>query len=476
MQAYSGRRYDSAGNDLNHQGRSLEKINQYKLNEKYKQQNIKQQAGFDAELLEEANRNHDAILKGDPSQRRTTDGIGRTNDTQYDLVTVDENGNVSDPSQMKFSGVNQKGQYTVIEKLAKDRSWDRYDAPVDVPKDQYPKAKAYADQQAQQHAENAKHLREAGKYDKAAKEEQLSQQYKKAGERIRASSVTEKEAIQARINPKAVAAKHIISDAHQAGMNAAKSSALVGGSIALVQNICAVGNGDITVEEAAQNVATTTVKAGVSAYAVAGIGSTVKAFMHNSKNEIIRKAGTTSFPAMAATSVVEISSVVKEYISGNINETEALTRLGKSGTGMVTSAWGAMVGTAVAGPIGSMIGSMVGYMISSSIYDTCLNIMRERDLVREEYERTHALCMEAIEAMRQQRREFEAKVQAMLDNRQKCMDTAIPAIMNSIDSDDTENFTRSIRSLAEAFNQQLQFKSFDEFDAFMSNTQDAFVF
>ena len=148
LQAFSGKRFDTAGNELLHKGRSLEKISQYKVNPDYAQQNLKQQSGFSAELLEEANRNKEAILSGDSLRRRTTDGIGKTNDTKYDLVSVDESGNISDPSQMKFLGINSKGQYSVIEKLAKDKSWDRYDGAIDIPSNQYEGAKQYAQDQA----------------------------------------------------------------------------------------------------------------------------------------------------------------------------------------------------------------------------------------------------------------------------------------------------------------------------------------
>ena len=98
LQAYSGKRFDSDGNELPHKGRSLKRISEYKVNRDYAEQNMKQQSGFTAELLEESNRNREALLNNSEVRRRTTDGIGRTNDTQYDLVDVDACGNVSNPS------------------------------------------------------------------------------------------------------------------------------------------------------------------------------------------------------------------------------------------------------------------------------------------------------------------------------------------------------------------------------------------
>ena len=476
LQAYSGKRFDSAGNEILHKGRSLEQISKYKVNPEYAQQNMKQQAGFAAELLEESNRNRDAILSGDSNRCRTTDGLGRTNDTQYDLVTVDKNGNISDPSQMKFLGADSKGRYTVIEKLAKDKSWGRYDGAIDVPSDQYEAARQYADNEAKKLMEQAQKLRESGQIEKAKEREALAKRYKAAGKRIRPSSVSEKDAMMARENPKKYVAKSIVTDAHKAGVEAAKGAVVVGGIVSVAQNLCAVCSGDISVEEAATNVVTTTAKAGITAYGVGSAGTALKAFMHTAKNDIVRKIGTTNFPAMVVTSALEITNIVKSYVAGEITEAEVLTRLGKSGTGSMAASYGAAVGTVLLPGVGTIVGSMVGYMISTSLYDSCLQIMKDADLAHEEYERTKALCEASRNVMRQQRIEFEERVNNLLANRQLVIDRSIKGIVCMMDSLDTENFTKSLAALAEEFGRQLQFRSYEEFDDFMSNGTEAFIF
>ena len=103
---------------------------------------------------------------------------------------------------MKFLGVNSKGQYSVIEKLAKDKSWDRYDGAIDIPSNQYEGAKQYAQDQANALMEQARKLRERGQIDRAMEREELAKRYKDAGDRIRASSVSEDDAMLARQNPK----------------------------------------------------------------------------------------------------------------------------------------------------------------------------------------------------------------------------------------------------------------------------------
>lgn len=468
IQAYKGKRYDEFGNELLHKGRSLEQISNYKVNPDYVDINIKQQAGFSAELLEESNRNHDAILRGSNIRRRTTDGIGKTNDTQYDLVDIGPDGSISNPSQMKFLGINSKGQYSVIEKLANNESWDRYDQPIDIPKDQYEKAKQYAEDKAAELSQQARKLRSQGQISKAKECEHKAERYKSAGKRIRASSVTEDDALLARTNPKKYVAQSILSDAHNAGKQAATGAVLVSGVVSLGQNICGICSGEVELEDAAISVATTTAKAGLTAYSVATTGSVIKAAMHTSNLDVIRKLGNTSLPTTIVTSTLEISRVIKQYANGEITEAQAFSELGKSGAGSLAASYGAAVGTILLPGIGTMVGSMVGYMISSAIYDSCLQVFTEADLAHDNYIRTKELCEAARDSMRQQRLMFEAEVNKLLQHRQITITQSTATIMNSLESLDTTDFTQALSNLAAEFGRELQFRSFDDFDQKMS--------
>lgn len=476
VQAYTGHRYDSAGTELLHKGRSLEQISNYKINPDYKKQNIKQQAGFAAELLEESNRNRDAILSGSPVRKRTTDGIGKTNDTKYDLVDVDASGNISNPSQMKFLQADAKGHYAVIDKLAKDSSWDRYDTVIDVPSDQYEAAKKYAQEQAKKAAERAQKLHDLGKHDQAIACEEKAERYRRAGDRIRQSSVTEDDAILARLKPKTYVAKSLLKDAHNAGKEAAAGAVLIGGAISIGQNICSVCSGEVSIEEAAKSVVKTTATAGVTTYGVTATGSTIKALMHSSGIDVIRKLGNTSLPTAIVTSSMEIFRTVKRYAAGELTEGQALAELGKGGAGNLAATYGAAVGTVLLPGIGTAVGSMVGYMISAAIYDSCLQVAVEADLAHENYLRVSALCSEARESMRRQRLEFEKQTAQLIQQRGITITQSMSVIMNSLESQDTEDFTYALRNLAESFGRELQFRTFEEFDTKMQDEQFVLIF
>ena len=119
---------------------------------------------------------------------------------------------------------------------------------------------------------------------------------------------------------------------------------------------------------------------------------------------------------------------------------------------------------------------MVGYMVSSSIYDSCMQMIHAADIAHENYERTKALCEAACTAMRQQRMEFEAQVEQLLSNRQIVIDQSLRTIMDNLESPDTTNFTQALSALAAEFGRELPFQSDEEFDQFMSDDSVALVF
>lgn len=77
-----------------------------------------------------------------------------------------------------LKGDNNK--YNVLEKLANDKSWDRYDRPVDVPNEQYDGILKSADAQVQKHRDNAQRAREKGNTEAAQKELEKAKRYEDA--------------------------------------------------------------------------------------------------------------------------------------------------------------------------------------------------------------------------------------------------------------------------------------------------------
>lgn len=488
IQAYKGVRYDSAGNDLSHQGRSLRDIGNYKVNDAYREQNIKQQSGFSAELVDEARKNKQAILNGDTQRVRTSDGLGDTNNTQYDHVKVDQNGNVIEGSgtQMKFlqTGVDKDGDRTfkVMDHLAKKEDWNRYDTQIDIPKGDYEDAIKYADKQITKLREQAIRAEQAGKQEVAEKLREQANGYEKAKDRIRESDTTSQEAIEARLHPKGFTTKEVVKDCHQTGIQAAKGAAIFSGAISISQNLYAVIAEGKEVDEAAKDVIKTTATSTAVAYGVGASGTALKAVMHSSSKEMMRRLGNTNAPALIATSVVAVTKSIKSYAKGEIDEVELLEELGQKGTGMMAagfaSAAGAtvggavgsvvpVVGTALGATVGGIIGSMLGYAVSGVIYTGALDALKGEKISAERRAVIEALCEKAIEEEKAYQKRLTEYAMSQYHKREATFSKLFEELGTHIVDNNIDGFMMAVNKIGNEFGVQMQFNSFDEFDAFM---------
>ena len=85
----------------------LKDINAWKIHEDYKDQNIKQHAGYAAEVIGTVKENVDAILNGRDIRTYRADDrpdLFSKNDQYVDKIRVDENGEVVEKIQVKFVG------------------------------------------------------------------------------------------------------------------------------------------------------------------------------------------------------------------------------------------------------------------------------------------------------------------------------------------------------------------------------------
>lgn len=478
MQSYKGVRYDAFGEDLNHQGRSLKDIANYKVNKDYESQNIKQQSGFSAELVKEARDNKEAIKNRDPKRTRTTDGIGNANDQRHDHITVDEYGNVVDGSgsQMKFLKIDSKGRVKVVDEIVQDESWKRYNS-IEIPEDQYDKAIKYADDKSAELREQAKNLRDRGNQEKAAEIEERAQKYEDSKKKIKKSNVREDEAINARIDPKQFTIKEVLGDSHKAGLEAAKGAAIVGGGISVGQNIYAVLAHEKSLEDAMLDVADTTIKSGGVAYVVGGAGTGLKSVMHSSKNGLVRKIGTTNAPALIATGVIQIGKSFKRYAENEIDEIELLEELGEKGTSMVAGGMGATLGSAagtfilpgIGTVVGGFVGSMVAYTLSSVYYNEVLNVLKYLEVSEERRRVLEAIAESSIREMKKYQSALIEYTNSEFDKREESLETLFAGISNSINNDNVDGLFNNINGIGIEFGLDLEFKTFEEFDEAMSD-------
>lgn len=479
IQALKGVRYDSKGGEIIHKGRSLEQISKYKVNPNNEYSNLKQQAGFSAELIKEARDNKKAILNNNSIRTRTTDGIGETNHQKFDHLKVDENNKAIDDtgSQMKFNGKYntteeiKKSSKEIVNKMIGEK-WEKYENnPLDVPSEQFEHAQKYATKQAKELKESAVKYREKGDFEKAKLLEDKAEKYEKAKENLRDSGVKSKEAMEGRVNPNKFVAKEVIRDSHNAGIEAAKGTLIFSGAVSSAQNIYSVIWEDKPIDEAISDVTITAGKSSVMAYSVSTVGTAIKSMMHTSKNSVTRALGKTNAPAMMATATIEIGKSLHKYSKGEIDEEELLEELGEKGTGMIAASYGSALGTVVLPGVGTIIGGMIGYTISSLLYNESLNTLKNARISEERRKVIEKINEESIKQIKIYKEEIKTSSEENYLRREALFGNIFNNIDSCILNNDINQLFNNMNILGEELGVSLQFKTFNEFDEFMNDDE-----
>jgi hypothetical protein len=544
---YSGNDFES-GQILK---KNLKGISENKVNPEYAYNNIHQQAGYSAEVAKTSQDNAENIINKSPKRTMRTDDhpdFG-TNDTVYDHIET-INGQVlsGSGSQMKFVADPKQ----LIDKIATGEGGgkndlSRYlDAKLDLPSDQInakayeeycmkqskrlrmlaeEKAKAEDNKNAEKLLKRAKKFEQGkniglkeycntkaavlrkraeglerdGKRELAEKYRKQAENYEKIRDNMRDSGYTTDEAVFYREHPELATARDIAHISHRAGVDAAKTGAVITGGMSLIRNIVAVAKGDKEPDEAALAVVKDTASGAAISYGTAFAGSALAGIMKNAgevvvengtkvlkPNVYIQALGKTNLPGTIVTVALETGKTFSKYFKGEIDGIECLTELGEKGTGMISSAMFATIGTAGAVAVfgksaaigqlvipipvvGGLIGGMVGYALSSACYGQLVEALKDAKLAREERIRIEAECVEAVKMIREYRAEMERMVSEYLIDHIETFHNAFVGIKNALQIGDVDGFIGGANTIAEKFGKKPQFSNFTEFDFLMND-------
>lgn len=473
--AYSGQDNET-GKTL---AKGLKQISQEKVNPDYKFQNTHQQAGYAAEIKDVARTNAENIINGDPARKTRTDDIGRVNDPLYDTVMIDENGNIIDGSgaQMKFLGASENdptGEGSAARALRKlqSKKFEKYldnDVDIDVPKDQYDKIIQEANTEIDKLSRQLENQKAAGNTEQAAKIQEKIDKLEKIKKNLRKSTVSSKEASFARQHPGLSTAIDVAKIAHRAGIETAKTSAIIGGSVSIVKNLVSLCKGETEPEEAIKNVAKDTATTAAAGYGTGFAGSVLKGAMQNSKSTYIKTLSKTNVAGTVVAVAVSATKTLTRYFKGEIDGVECLETLGEQGTGMVSSAMFAAIGQAVI-PIpivGGLIGGMVGYALSSATYGILVGSLKEAKLAKAEREIIEKACEEHIKMIREYRAEMEEMISQYLIDSMDVFRDSFSGIKYALAIGDVDLFIESANTVTKRFGGQVSFSSMDDFNTKM---------
>ncbi len=405
----------------------LEEISKRKINPNYIKQNIHQQAGYSAEIKEQAHVNANNILakkgervwqyddlssgqKAQIGERFPDYATPKKNHEIVDYISVDEKGNVipNTLTQSKFVGRN--GAECFEKFLSKD--YEKYfenGMKMEIPKDFFGDFQKEANIKIKSLESRIAKQKSFGNFQKAANLEEKLQKCKTIKAHTRPARITKTEAIEARLNPKLSTAKDVVSLSHQAGMNAMQTGALIGGGVSLVTNIyeCFVNGKDP--KKAIKHTAIATLKGGAYSYGVAFASSSLGGLMQSSASKVIQSLGKGSVPAMIVGAGVANATVLTRYFSGKIDEAELLKRLGKANTTLISSGAMAVAGQALI-PIpvvGVLIGGFVGAVLSETCFNAFLKAREEAKLARQRRIEIEKECREIIKLLKAYQNQFK---------------------------------------------------------------------
>ncbi|WP_187909697.1 hypothetical protein [Helicobacter pylori] len=405
----------------------LEEISKRKVNPNYIKQNINQQAGYSAEIKEQAHVNAHNILAGKRERIVQYDNLSSGQKAQIknlypnyaapsknheivDYVSVDKKENVIPGTLTQSKFVGRNGAECFEKFLSKD--YEKYlknGMKMEIPKDFFGDFQKEANIKIKSLESRIAKQKELGDFQKAAHLEEKLQKCKTIKAHTRPASTTKAEVIEARLNPKLSTAKDVTSISHQAGMNAAQTGAWIGGGVSLVTNVYeCVANGKDPIK-AIKHTLVATAKGGALSYGSAFASSSLGGLMQSSANKIIQSLGKGSVPTIIVSVVATNATILGRYFSGKIDKTELLKQLGKANTTLISSGAMAVAGQALI-PI-PVVGALIGGLVGATLSETCLNALlkarEEAKLARQRRIEIEKECRELIKLLEVYQNQFK---------------------------------------------------------------------
>lgn len=459
----------------------LQKIANSKINTQYAENNYHQQSGFSAEIKTEARRNAKNIMDGKNIRVKRTDNIGQVNHPKFDHVEVDKKGNPILTNDGSFQGGSQQKVHINLEtydRYSKIEWYEKYkDTPIDVPSDQLDEIKKRYSSRINELKQQELRLRKEGKIELADQKKTELERTKDVKNRFRDSNVSTAESMEARKSPTLSVVKDVAKISHKAGLESAKSGAVIGGTISFLKNIFSVKNREKDVQKAMKDVAFDTGKSTLINYATAASSTTIQGVLKASSNQIAQNLAKGSMPTVIFQTGIILSKQTKKLITGEITISEFTKNIGQEGMTLATSLTGAnlgaIVGTFIVPGVGSIVGGVIGGMVtsimSSSIYSELQKSIHDTELSNKQREMIRDYCAELIKQEREYREYTMAIYDQYFNDKEVEIRRGFEKVNLAIQKGD--NIHDGLSMIGQAFNLKLKFETTSDFEKFIKNEQ-----
>ena len=452
--------------------RGLEKISRSKVNSQYRDMNIKQQAGFSAEVKEVARNNAEQIVKRKENRLIRTDDLGRVNDPLYDFQVLDGSGNVikGSGSQMKFVGKNSR---ECLNKLmsSKFQKYRDHDVAFVIPSDYYDGVNEEIDKDIRRLRMQQRQAENQGNQDLAVHKKEKIDELVKVKKRLKKSKVSNEDALKARMSPRLSTAEDIHDLSMQAGTAYVEHALPMDVAISGTANIIAVCQNKKSVEEAMKDFTLTLGKKEACNYLSGYSQTTIMAFMKNSQSSLVRSLGQTNLPAATVQTLLNSADAFYDLICGRISGAAFMQRVGKNGlTTASTMAYGTVGQLLIPIPVaGMMVGCMIGCVLSSMSYGCMTQALKEARLAKEERIQVEHACQENIEAIQNYRQMLDGLFEQDMFDLKSTYDAAFSEIKKAFQTGNADTFISGVNTITRKNKGHVAFDSVKEFDDFMKS-------
>ena len=510
IKAYTGKNYQAQGALKQDMHQSLKDIENWKINPNDADRNMKQHAGYAAEVMEVADRNAEEILKGSDTRYARADDVKghKINETKHDIVKMDSKGNESlgpkgqsQGEQMKFVKIGKTPEETAKRLWQKDYRNAYPEGEYCVAKDKYDGVKAALSDRETELQRQIDKAKQKGNTELAQKRQEELDYVKKVNKNLKKAKTTEKEALATTQKASEWTTKKVVEMGGRAGLECAKSAAAITFVSSFSQNLVGYLKGDVDEETALKNIAKDTAKGATGAFVIGSSTAVISSAMLNSSNEVMRKfiESYPDAPGYVVSFTMQTFAVVGKCLKGEITEKECFAQVGKNAMVMggsiagktigtkVGTAIGAKVGTAIGGkvgtaigaalgPVGAMVGSFVGSIVVSTAIDVVgkeiANIERANVMIKEQKQRLEdvkakyaQLCKELDEYDRIFRETYIAHTEEL----RAIFGNSIYGMAQALNMNDADAFIVQTNNITHALGQNTQFNSVSEFKAMVKN-------
>lgn len=368
----------------------LEELSKRRLDRssEYYYQNLRQQSGFAAEIISTMKENMLAKLNNTGFTTVRADDlpdIFDRNDQYVDKVRLNDAGEIVERIQTKFFGKNGSEWLSKMMSSKCEKYLDGEVDKLECPKDYYDDVKSEIAMRRGSLEEQLRHVTSDGKTDAAQGIQKQIDKLNKIDQMVERSTVSTKEAMFARLHPKAYTTKVFVTEltktANAEGLRSGIVAAGLTFSVSAVDNVSSYLNGEITAEDMVVEIAKDSAAAGGIAYGTSFISTAVSQTMTNASSALIQKVGGSCAPAMAVSFAVESYDDISQFAQGNIDGKELAYNLGEHAADTAGGAAGMKVGAALGTAVlpgvgtaaGSIIGGAIGCAITSEAYNTALD-------------------------------------------------------------------------------------------------------